>query len=96
MSPEEWLKEIAEILACGRKAIRAVGVRLIFLPEYSPDLNPIEKAFAELKTPLRKPAHEPSRPSQPQSEPSSHASYRRNAPTTSKAPDMHQAKCSAL
>jgi transposase len=37
-----------------RKAIRAVGARLIFLPPYSPDLNPIEQVFAKLKALLRK------------------------------------------
>ncbi len=37
-----------------RRAIRAAGARLIFLPPYSPDLNPIEQAFAKLKTLLRK------------------------------------------
>ena len=39
-----------------RKAIRAVGARLIFLPKYSPDLNPIEQFFAKLKHWLRKAA----------------------------------------
>ena len=37
-----------------RKAIRAVGARLVFLPKYSPDLNPIEQVFAKLKGFLRK------------------------------------------
>jgi transposase len=37
-----------------RKVIRAVGARLLFLPPYSPDLNPIEQVFAKLKTLLRK------------------------------------------
>jgi transposase len=37
-----------------RSAIRAVGARLMFLPPYSPDLNPIEQVFAKLKTLLRK------------------------------------------
>jgi transposase len=37
-----------------RKAIRAVGAKLIFLPPYSPDLNPIEQMFAKLKALLRK------------------------------------------
>jgi transposase len=37
-----------------RRAIRAVGARLFFLPPYSPDLNPIEQVFAKLKTLLRK------------------------------------------
>jgi transposase len=31
-----------------------VGVVLAFLPPYSPDLNPIEEAFAELKAWMRK------------------------------------------
>lgn len=36
------------------KAIRARGAWLLFLPAYSPDLNPIEMAFAKLKAHLRK------------------------------------------
>jgi transposase len=36
--------------------IEAVGARLIYLPPYSPDLNPIEQAFAKLKALLRKAA----------------------------------------
>ena len=39
-----------------RKAIRAAGARLLFLPPYSPDLNPIEQVFAKLKHLLRKAA----------------------------------------
>jgi transposase len=37
-----------------RKAIRAAGALLLFLPAYSPDLNPIEQVFAKIKTLLRK------------------------------------------
>jgi transposase len=37
-----------------RQAIRDRGARLLFLPPYSPDLNPIEQVFAKLKTLLRK------------------------------------------
>ena len=37
-----------------REAIEAVGARLLFLPPYSPDFNPIEKAFSRLKAMLRK------------------------------------------
>jgi transposase len=37
-----------------RKAIRDVGARLVFLPKYSPDLNPIEQVFAKFKPLLRK------------------------------------------
>ena len=39
-----------------RRAIRSVGARLLFLPPYSPDLNPIEQVFAKLKLLLRKAA----------------------------------------
>lgn len=39
-----------------RRAIRAAGAKLIFLPPYSPDLNPIEQVFAKLKALLRKAA----------------------------------------
>ena len=37
-----------------RQAIRQAGAKLIFLPKYSPDLNPIEQVFAKLKHGLRK------------------------------------------
>jgi len=37
-----------------RRAIRQAGAKLIFLPKYSPDLNPIEQVFAKLKHGLRK------------------------------------------
>jgi len=36
-----------------RIAIERVGARVQFLPPYSPDLNPIELAFAKLKAFLR-------------------------------------------
>jgi transposase len=39
-----------------RRAIHGAGAKLFFLPPYSPDLNPIEQAFAKLKTLLRKAA----------------------------------------
>ncbi len=39
-----------------RKAIEARGAELLYLPPYSPDLNPIENAFAKLKALLRKAA----------------------------------------
>lgn len=37
-----------------REAIAAVGATVRYLPAYSPDLNPIEQAFAKLKAALRK------------------------------------------
>lgn len=39
-----------------RDAIEAKGASLLFLPPYSPDLNPIEMAFSKLKAMLRKAA----------------------------------------
>ena len=39
-----------------RRAIEAAGASLLYLPPYSPDFNPIEKAFAKLKALLRKAA----------------------------------------
>jgi len=38
------------------KAITATGATLLYLPPYSPDLNPIEKFFSKLKALLRKAA----------------------------------------
>ncbi len=39
-----------------RQAIESVGARLLYLPPYSPDFNPIEMAFSKLKARLRKAA----------------------------------------
>lgn len=36
-----------------RAAIEAAGAQLVYLPAYSPDLNPIEQVFAKLKAILR-------------------------------------------
>jgi len=36
-----------------RELIEAAGARLLFLPPYSPDLNPIEMIFAKIKQRLR-------------------------------------------
>ena len=37
-----------------RKAIETVGAELPYLPAYSSDLNPIENAYAKIKSSLRK------------------------------------------
>ena len=37
-----------------RAAIQKIGERVLFLPPYSPDLNPIEQVFSKLKNILRK------------------------------------------
>jgi len=39
-----------------RQAIENAGARLLYLPPYSPDFNPIEMAFSKLKAMLRKAA----------------------------------------
>lgn len=40
--------------AAAKTAIEAANCRLLFLPRYSPDFNPIEQAFSKLKTHLRR------------------------------------------
>jgi len=59
LSPGDWV--ILDNLAAHkgdrvRALVEARGARLVFLPPYSPDLNPIEMAFAKLKALLRKAA----------------------------------------
>jgi transposase len=39
-----------------KQAIEAVGAQLRYLPQYSPDLNPIDMSFSPLKVYLRKAA----------------------------------------
>jgi transposase len=39
-----------------RQAIEAIGATLLYLPPYSPDLNPIEPGFSKIKSGLRKAA----------------------------------------
>jgi Transposase and inactivated derivatives len=46
----------AHKVAGARPLIEAAGAQLAYLPPYSPDLNPIEQAFAKLKALLRKAA----------------------------------------
>ena len=45
---------LAPTLSPGDVAIRNAGAHLLFLPPYSPDLNPIEQLFAKLKHLMRK------------------------------------------
>lgn len=40
-------------LASVVQAIESVGVRVVFLPQYSPELNPIENMWSKLKTYLK-------------------------------------------
>jgi len=39
--------------AAVRQAIEGAGAQLLYLPPYSPDLNPIEQVFSKLKAKLR-------------------------------------------
>jgi len=48
-----------------REAIEARGATLRFLPKYSPDLNPIEMPFSQMKTGLRKAGERNSSPPPP-------------------------------
>jgi transposase len=71
------------------KAITATGATLLYLPPYSPDLNPIEKFFSKLKALLRKAAKRSiSRPSGRKSGSCSIRSPQANAQTTSPLVDM--------
>ena len=75
-----------------RRAIRAAGGKLFFLPKYSPDLNPIEKFFAKLNAGCERPPDVPSMPSTTPS-PKSCPSHRPpNAQTTSLRPDTPNLK----
>jgi transposase len=79
-----------------RQAIEAAGGRLLYLPPYSPDFNPIEMAFPNLK---RFYVQEPSAPLTPCGIPwakSSRSSNRRNVQTTSQQPDMTPIKMDVL
>ena len=73
------------------QAIRARGARLMFLPPYSPDLNPIEMAFAKLKGTCAPWPCAPSTNSATPSAKSAISSPHKNAQTTSKpqAMDSH-------
>jgi transposase len=66
-----------------REAIERTGARLLFLPPYSPDMNPIENAFAKLKALLRKAAERTIGTYGTRSVPSSTASRQQSAQTTS-------------
>lgn len=46
----------AHKVAAVRETIEGAGARLIYLPPYSPDFNPIEKAFSQIKAHLKKAA----------------------------------------
>jgi transposase len=45
---------VAQTRPCNVVSAKIASHQLFFLPAYSPDLNPIEQAFAKIKTLLRK------------------------------------------
>jgi transposase len=73
-----------------REMIEARDARLLYLPPYSPDFNPIEQAFAKLKALLRKAAARPSMPSSRPLPTPSTPSPQTNAPTTSPPQDTNR------
>src|ERR1700733_7381136 len=75
-----------------RKAIRDVGARLVFLPKYSPDLNPIEQVFAKFKTLRERPGREVTKPSPTPAAKSSPNIRPPNAPHTSRTQDTRRPK----
>ena len=70
--------------------IKAVGAELRYLPPYSPDMNPIEKAFSKLKAYLRKLAERTVAGLMPRSKSAPISSNPPNAQTTSKPAAMIQ------
>lgn len=78
------------------KAIKARGAWILFLPPYSPDLNPIEMAFAKLKAHSAQKPSGLSMPSGRRSGTSAISSSLPNAKTTSPLPDMESAEHPAL
>lgn len=79
-----------------RQMIKAADARLWYLPPYSPDLNPIEQAFAKIKHWMRQAQSAPSRTHGVTSATSSKPSRQPNAGTTSKTPDMLPSKREGL
>jgi hypothetical protein len=80
-----------------RAAIRAAKAKLLFLPAYSPDLNPIEQRPSPKSKPCcARPTPEPlNRPGEPSARCST-ASPRQNAQITSPTQDMLRPKQIAL
>ena len=78
-----------------RQAITAASASILYLPPYSPDLNPIEQLFAKLKALLR-PPREPETNSGRPSAACSRPCPRANASTTSATADMVLSKMKML
>lgn len=70
-----------------RAAIEAAGARLLYLPPYSPDFNPIENASPSLRRCSERQPNDPSTASGTPSHASRRSSPPPNAPTSSKPQD---------
>lgn len=80
-----------------RQTIRQAGARLLFLPPYSPDLNPIEQLFSKIeRAPCERPWDEPSRPFRMPSKPSSKPLPQKNVKTISQTPNTKLPECEML
>lgn len=71
-----------------REIIEAAGATLRYLPPYSPDLNPTNRASQSSRRSCAKPKNVPSRPFMIGSARPSNASNQPNSQTTSENPDM--------
>ena len=79
-----------------RSGAPSTGAKLFYLPQYSPDLNPIEQAFAKLKTSLLKHNARSFESSRPRSATSCPSSLLSSAPTSSARQAMLQPKAIVL
>jgi DDE superfamily endonuclease len=75
-----------------RRTIRDARVGLVFLPKYSPDLNPIEQVRQVQKPGCERRKREATRPSPKPALKSSPNTRPKNAPHTSGTPDMRKSK----
>ena len=91
-----WTISAATNRAALRQIIRAAGARLWFLPPYSPDLNPIEQAFAKIKHWMRAAQKRTVADTWRHSALSSTPSDPTNARTTSQTPAMLPPKLETL
>jgi len=76
--------------------LKEKGTWMLFLPPYSPDLNPIEMAFSKIKAHLKKAAERTFDGLINKLEISAICSRPKNASTTLKRPTMRQFKTKAL
>ena len=79
-----------------REAIERAGASLRYLPPYSPDLNPIEQAFAKFKHRCERPPREHSKTSSKLSLRRSLTSKSKNAQITSQIQDIATYRENAL